>query len=127
MNDNTIKEIIVKELLSKNLIFPFVSGLSQREKAVLSYREQDKKLQWIGKKLGNLTRERVRQIELKAKAKNEYSRRIVETLAKKIGEVVFTERDVEWAFLKTEKGKLAEKKVKWQSFCRVLWQFKQKQ
>jgi len=122
-NNNIIKEIIGKELIDKNLIYPFVRGFTQREMAILSYREQKKPLEFIGKKF-NITRERVRQIEMLAEAKIEYSGKIVERLAEKIGERVFTEREVERAFLKMEKGTLAERKIKWQRFGRSLWKLK---
>ena len=129
MNNNLIKTILERELEQKDLIFPFISGLSQREKAILSLREQGKALSEIGRKL-KLTRERIRQIEAKANAKLEYQKEIIEKLAQCLGEYLFTEEEVEKAFFKfsvPNKWGYATIKLKWQDFSRQLWIKKSKE
>lgn len=116
MANQIIKEVIERELLEKNLIFPFIGGLTQREKAVLRLRGQDKPLELIGKKF-KITRQMVQKIELKAKIKNEYSRKIVDTLAEKISEVVFEEKEIERAF----NEHFSKDKLEWLAFCKILW------
>jgi len=124
MSNNLITKILERELSEKNLIYPFVSDLTQREKAVLSLREQGKTFGFIGGKLG-ITRQRVEQIERKAKAKLDFQRKIVYALSERLGECLFTEREIECAFLKTLKSqKYASGKLEWLKFNRNLWEIK---
>lgn len=118
MTNQIIKEILIKELLNKNLVFPFVNGLTQRERAVLNLREQEKTLQFIGDKF-KITRQMVQKIEERANAKVEYSKIIVDTLAEKIGKVVFTENEIGQIF-----QKMGNKKMRWEDFNKLLWENK---
>ena len=122
--NNFIKTILGWELEQKNLVYPFVAGLTQREKAILSLREQGKPLSLIGEKL-SLSRERVRQIEEKANEKIKYQKDIIQTLADKLGEVLFEENEIEKALKEYLKGKTyPEMKLEWVKFNKILWKNK---
>jgi len=127
MNNNLIRTILERELEEKNLIFPFVSDLTQTEIAILNLRKQGKSLSFIAKKLGGISRERVRQIEEKAKAKIDFKRKITETLTQKLGEVLFTEDEIEKVFLDWHKGTpISDAKLRWNDFSKKLWKLKQR-
>lgn len=126
MNYKTIRTILEKELESKNLIFPFVNGLTSRERLVLELRNQipPRTLEAIGANL-NISRERVNQIENKAKEKIAYQKEIIEVLAKKLGEYLFDEDEIERTFLNWFKGEdVAGTKIEWQNFNKKLWKLK---
>lgn len=126
MNNNLIYSILERELQSKNLIFPFISGLTGREQKILEMRSRGQILQEVGNKL-ELTRERVRQIEQKAKTKIRFQNDIMATLTQRLGEYLFTESEIERAFLGyLKEGSIAEKKLRWQDFSKKLWGIKQK-
>ena len=130
-----IQNIIEQELRQKSLLYPFISGITQREKAVLELRKQKKTLQEIGDKF-KITRERVRQIETLAKSKLEYQAEIIERLAQRVGECVFTEVEIEQAFSNylnenppVDKDSTAivdysKMKLFWMDFNRWLWEGK---
>ena len=130
-----IQNIIEQELRQKSLLYPFVSDITQREKAVLELRRQKKTLQQVGDKF-KITRERVRQIEKLAKSKLKYQEGITERLAQKISEVVFTEEEIEQAFSNylnenppVDKDSTAivdysKMKLFWMDFNRWLWEGK---
>ena len=126
MNE-TIKKVLESELESKDLIFPFVSGLTNREKLVLELRSQNKKLEEIGEQMTpKLSRERVRQIEEKAKEKIAFQKKIIETLSQKLGEVLFDENEIQatltdWLVLLGLKLDFAQRKVKALDFIKSLW------
>ena len=126
MKNETIKTIIIKELEEKNLIFPFISDISQREIAVLNWRKQRETLDSIGKKLGGYTRERIRQIEQTAKSKINAKEEIIDRLTSKISEVVFSEEDIEKGFFEyLPKGTPVSKaKLEWNKFQKKLWTIK---
>ena len=128
MAKRIINKILRRELKSKDLIFPFLRGLTQREKDVLLLRKKGIKLESIGKKMGGISRERVRQIQRTAKNKIAFQDRIVEKLTEKLGESLFCEREIEKVFLSWFKYKfgetLAKRKMVWQIFCRRLWRLK---
>ena len=128
MNNNLIKSILERELESKNLIFPFIDGLTNRERLVLEMRSQKKKLEEIGDEFSpKLSRERVRQIEEKAKTKIDFQKKIIETLSLKLGEVLFDEKEIEKVFLDWNKElPIPEAKLKWGGFSKRLWKLKQK-
>jgi len=128
MRNEIIKRILEEELEKKDLIYPFVSGLTRREKKVLAWRGQKtpKSLQFIGEKLG-ITRERARQIENKAKQKISYQKEIVRKLSVVIGRNVFDEEEVERAFtqyMKKYKKSQVRTKLEWISFIKILWKQK---
>ncbi len=127
-NINIIQKILENEIAGENLIYPFISGLNQREKAILELRGQGLPLSFIGKKL-RVTRERVRQIEEKAKDKLEFQKKIILQLSEKLGEYLFEEKEIEKAFenwyIENKKGDFLTSKIEWQDFCKNLWQFKQ--
>jgi len=121
---NQIKIILETEIKDKDLVYPFIAGLKKNEKTVLSLREQGFSLQEIGDKL-YLTRERVRQIEAKAKAKIECQDKIIEDLAESLGKVLFVQEEVEDAFLKWRQvknpnGDIVEIKNEWRDFYEFL-------
>jgi len=135
---NIIQNIIEQELRQKSLFYPFISGISPREKAILELRKGGKNkrtLQQIGDKF-KLTRERVRQVESKAKTKLDYQAEIIQRLANKISEYVFTEKEIEIAFSNylnenppINKGSTAVvdysgMKLFWMDFNKHLWQLK---
>lgn len=122
--EKIIEKVLTRELLDKELLFPFISGLSQREKAILRMREEGKTLEEIGDKFG-VTKERIRQLEERAHTKIKEMERIVEDLGAKVGGYVFTEDEVEEAFLAYRGGdNLAEQKIEWQDFNKKLWEQK---
>jgi DNA-directed RNA polymerase sigma subunit (sigma70/sigma32) len=127
--NKTIKEVIIKQLQEKRLIYPFVADLMVRERAILEMRKDPKNtLDGIGEKFG-ITRERVRQIEKKAKDKLDYQAQIIEILATEIGKNVFTEEEVEQVFSEYLKKKgiakdVAGIKVFWADFSKILWKIK---
>ncbi len=82
MENNIIKKVIKREINERGLIFPLVKGVTKREEKVLKMRET-KTLQFIGDKFG-VSRQRIRKIEEKAKAKLDYQDRIIDDLAEKI-------------------------------------------
>ena len=135
---NIIQSIIEQELQQKSLFFPFISDITQREKAILELRKQGKTLQEIGNKFNKLSRERVRQIEKKAKVKINFKAQIIERLAQKISRFVFTEDEIEVAFsnylnesLLIDKESTAaidysKMKLLWMDFLRHLWKLKQR-
>ena len=106
MSKENIIEIIKQQLSEKGVFFPFISDLTQREKAVLELRNAEKSLSLedIGDKM-KITRERVRQIEAKAKQKVEYKEKTIQELAKKLSEFLFTEDEIGKAFLEAFKDK----------------------
>jgi len=123
-----IKKIIEQEIKEKNLIYPFVAGLTKRERAILSFRERGKSLQFIGNRLG-VTRERVRQLEERALNKLEYQEEIIENLVQRLSEFLFTEAEIEEAFhryvLRSAKvDSEFQRKLKWLGFSRMLWRKK---
>ena len=128
MNDK-IKEVLERELESKDLIYPFIAGLTNREKLVLELRSQNKKLEEIGEQMTpKLSRERVRQIEEKAKEKIAYQKKIIETLAKKLGEVLFEQSEIEEALVNWKNwfttSDPMDKKCKALDFIKFLWETK---
>ena len=128
-NNNLIKKILKQELGQNNLLYPFISGLSKREIAILKLRnsvENKKTLQFIGKKF-KITRERARQIEAKANAKIEYQNRIIDVLAKRFNECLFDEKEIEKTFteyLLKNVEKYSKKKLEWLNFNKLLWKGK---
>lgn len=135
--NNIIQNIIEQELRQKSLFYPFISDITQREKAVVELRKQGKTLEEIGKKFG-LTRERVRQVENKAKVKTDFQIEIIQRLAQKISEYVFVEDEIEQAFFNylqeeppidqssTAKADYSKMKLNWMDFSRHLWELKQR-
>lgn len=122
-----IKNIIKEELNKDDYFYQFISGLTARERLVLRLRDQSNKnystLEDIGKKL-EITRERVRQIEDKAKRKIAIQNNIISMLSSKISEYVFSEEEIEKAFLDYSVGSLPDRKMLWQDFSKKLWQTK---
>jgi len=125
-NNNLIKKILQQELKQKNLLYPFIGDLSKREIAILKLRKNKKTLQFIGKKF-RITRERARQIETKAKIKIEFQDKIIDILAKRFGECLFDEKEIEKAFAKylsKNIKKYSARKLEWLVFNRLLWKNK---
>jgi len=124
MNENIIINILKQELVDKNIIYPFIADLTNKEKLVLELRKQGITLLDIGKRL-KLTKERIRQIEEKANSKIDYQNKIVIHLAKKLSSVLFTEAEVEKAFLNYFSGvDYSEAKLNWTHFSKILWKEK---
>jgi len=126
MNRNFIKNILEKELQEKNLIYPFIRDLTQREKVILSYRKKGLSLQEIGDKFG-ITRERIRQIEEKAKRKLEYQAEIMANLVARLSENLFTEDEVDLVFdeyLSSKETSYTKRKLEWINFNKILWEKK---
>ena len=134
--NNIIQNIIKQELQQKNLFYPFIAGLTKRERVILELRKQLKTLQEIGEKF-SITRERVRQVEAKANLKLETQAKIIQGLARKISEYVFTEDEIERAFSdylnenqqsvsKTSTAVIdySRMKLQWMDFSRWLWEGK---
>ena len=126
-----IQGIIAQQLQDKRLFYPFIADLTAKEKAILSMRsDPDTTLEQIGERF-KITRERVRQIEKKANDKLDYQRQIIETLAGEIEKSVFTEEEIEVVFSDYLKKKgiakdIADIKVFWLDFNKLLWQQKNK-
>jgi hypothetical protein len=128
---NIIVSILKKELLEKDIIYPFISGLNTREKAVLSFREGEKTLDEIGKKF-RITRERVRQVEEKAKQKLSYQNEIIEKLAIWISKFVFSDQEIMLAFVNWKKSKVEDINVpdiiaEYNDFNKFLLELKQQE
>jgi len=126
LNSNLIQKILYQELREKNLVYPFISDLTKREKTILDLRGQGKPLQFIANKL-KVTRERIRQIETRAKTKIEFQAKIMDTLACRFKECLFDEQEVEQAFNKymIKKGEYSARKLKWLEFSELLWRQKE--
>ncbi len=126
MKNNIIKTILERELESKEMFYSFVSDLTKREQDILIWRGDDVSLNYIGKEL-NLTRERVRQIEVKANIKVNRKKEILNYLSEKLGEYLFNEYEVEKAFnkfYKKDKLGVSAIKVMWSDFNKILWRLK---
>ena len=125
---NKIQNIIKQELRQGNLFYPFIAGLTKREKEVLKRRGQTppETLESIGKDLG-VAKQRIGQIENKAHAKIKAQEEIIERIALKIGEAVFEESEIEFAYLKfIQLEDYASAKIQWLNFNKVLWGIKKK-
>jgi DNA-binding CsgD family transcriptional regulator len=103
--------------------------LPQREKAILSLRQQGMTLQDIGNSM-KITRERVRQLEEQAKRKLNISRELAEKLYKRVIPCFITEEEFESAFLRWYSEVMGrdymEAKSKWQEILKIIWDEKQK-
>ena len=125
MENNIIQKIIEQKLADNSLIYPFIADLSNRDKAILTYRRQGKPLSFIGKKLG-ITRERVRQLEAKAERKLEYQKEIIAQVVIALKEYLFTENEIEAAFFEWQKSQpIGKTKMHLVDFNKALWQLKQ--
>jgi len=94
-----------------------------RERAILALREQGKTLQEIGDVM-HITRERVRQLEEKAKLRKVKGGNMVRDLYEQIKLFFFDEREVEDAFLSwysKEGGVLLDSRNKWKDFNKIMW------
>jgi transcriptional regulator len=122
MKKNMIEKIIENEF--SNVFYPFISSLTDREKAVLELRAGGETMESLGNKF-DITRERVRQIEAKAKEKIKYQKDIISKLAKKLDEFLFTESEVEEAFIEWQKkvqniSNYTQAKMLWVEFEKIL-------
>ena len=127
-----IENIIRQELRQKSLFYPFIADITPRERAVLSLKEQGKTFKVIGKKFG-IARQRASQIHQKAKSKLTAQADIIARIALKISQYVFTEREIEEAFLSYLNSDLkgfdvsAKMKLNWIEFNKNLWKLKSKE
>ena len=126
MKEDTIIRLIesfLKENYNNFSILP-----DQREKAVLALREQGKTLQSIGDQM-NITRERVRQLEVRANERITKGDDMARELYRKIKLFFFDEAELEDAFLNWYSDVLGrdifEAKEKWRDFNKLMWDKKQ--
>jgi transcriptional regulator len=125
-----MEEEIIKiiENFLRDIAKQFPANISQREKAILAFRQSGKTLQHIGNSM-KLTRERVRQIERGAKGKIDISHTMAVELYKRTIPYYIKEEELEYIFIKwylQETGKeFLEGKKKWQEFITKLWENKQ--
>jgi DNA-binding CsgD family transcriptional regulator len=125
------KEIVISTienfLKEHNSQYPIF--LSKRELAVLDLRRQGKTLQEIGDRL-KLTRERVRQIETNALARQMKSRELAGKLYETIKDFLFTEEELESSFslwyTQLNNADFLEEKMRLQDFVKILWENKNK-
>jgi len=116
-----IKEIIKKLLESREVFFPFISDLTIREETILRMRDNNQgSLADLAEKF-KITRERVRQIESKARDKLRFKNDVFEKLAGKLETMLFTEQDIEKAFMEFNKSDdYTTLKIKLERFLELL-------
>ena len=116
-----IKEIIKKQLESREVFFPFISDLTIKEETILRMRNNNQgSLADLAEKF-KITRERVRQIESKARDKLRFKNDVFEKLAGKLETMLFTEQDIEKAFMEFNKSDdYTTLKIKLERFLELL-------
>ena len=93
------RDLIEKEikLYLIDIIYPFISDLTSREKAVLQFRNNGDSMESIGERF-KVSRERINQIEKKALEKLRYQKEIISGLAKLLSASFFSSDDIAKSF-----------------------------
>jgi transcriptional regulator len=127
MKKDIIKLILNKQLEENRLFFPFINDLNGRESLVLKLRGEGKTLEEIGDRL-YITRERIRQIEVKAKDKQEHKKKAMEVLTDALADGLFEESEIGEAFESFLPNGLtqAERSLEWLKLSKKLWELKRK-
>lgn len=130
MIEEIIKHTIKRELERGDLFFEFFKDLNPRERKVLELRSKGKTLREVGKDLNGLSRQGVSRIEKLAIKKMKRKEEIINHLASKLGEVLFSESEIKKGYIKylgyVSSLKEEEKEKRAERFVKLIWSIKLK-